>query len=62
LKALSDLIRSNKGFCGQRKSNRVSWQKVEYAGRIWEVAYDRNRKTICTILPEGTIQRKTQEA
>ena len=49
-------IRAGRSEAAEKKTNRVSWHKVVLDGRFFEVAYDRNRHSLCTVLPRGTMR------
>ena len=46
------LIQSFQTNLIRKQSNRVSIHDILYEGRVFRVVYDRNRKTVVTVLPE----------
>ena len=52
LRELVKQIQSGKAEHLETQSNRVSIKRVKFEGSFYTVAYDKNRQTIITFLPE----------
>lgn len=52
LRELVKQIQSGKAEHVETQSNRVSIKRVKFEGSFYTVAYDKNRQTIITFLPE----------
>jgi len=56
------LIQTNQTHLIKKQSNRVSIHDVIYEGEVYRVVYDKNRKTIVTVLPsDKDILIETEE-
>jgi hypothetical protein len=54
---MSSKIKKGLGICVARQSHRVSVLDLEYDGKTYRLVWDKHRKNIVTVLPDGARQK-----